>query len=197
MSNPVCDAGTLAGVAQCVVNDLARGWCWGSASSPIPSMDKRTGPEGDDNSRRLLALCAGQGRRGWLEWREGVRLGYAGPLRPVAGRMTTRQGARARDRNPKGGDPQGLREPQATRARSRRRRDDPNLLYRSEAVVGTGVGGLSSRTKNSNSPRVAFSLECRRNDKFPCTKHHRISSPAKVAPNAFCKVLWSSRHGSP
>ena len=67
MSNPVCDAGTLAGVAQSVVNDLARGWCWGSASSPVPSMDKRTGPEGDDNSRRLLALCAGQERRGRLK----------------------------------------------------------------------------------------------------------------------------------
>ncbi|HEX7820882.1 MAG TPA: hypothetical protein VF463_09715 [Sphingobium sp.] len=66
MSNPVCDAGTLAGVAQFVVNDLARGWCWGSASSPVPSIDKGTGPEGDDNSRRLLALCVGQERGGGL-----------------------------------------------------------------------------------------------------------------------------------
>lgn len=71
MSNPVCDAGTLAGVAQCVVNDLARGWCWGSASSPVPSMDKRTGPEGDDNSRRLLALRVGKERRRRLEERKG------------------------------------------------------------------------------------------------------------------------------
>ena len=66
MSNPVCDAGTLAGVAQFVVNDLARGWCWGSASSPVPSIDKGTGPEGDDNSRRLLTLCVGQERGGGL-----------------------------------------------------------------------------------------------------------------------------------
>lgn len=69
MSNPVCDAGTLAGVAQCVVNDLARGWCWGSASSPVPSMDKRTGPEGDDNSRRLPALRVARGAVGG--WRRG------------------------------------------------------------------------------------------------------------------------------
>lgn len=59
------------GVAQSVVNDLARGWCWGSASSPVPSMDKRTGPEGDDNSRRLLALWDGQERRERLEERGG------------------------------------------------------------------------------------------------------------------------------
>ena len=71
MSNPVCDAGTLAGVAQSVVNDLTRGWCWGSASSPVPSMAKRTGPEGDDNSRRLMALCVGQERRERLEDRGG------------------------------------------------------------------------------------------------------------------------------
>jgi len=63
LSNPVCDAGTLAGVAQCVVNDLARGWCRGSASSPVSGMDKGTGPEGDDNSRRLLAQRGQAGAR--------------------------------------------------------------------------------------------------------------------------------------
>ena len=103
----MCDAGTLAGVAQCVVNDLARGWCWGSASSPVPSKAKRTGPEGDDNSRRLLALCVGQERRGRLEWREGVRPRDAGPLRPVAGRMTTRAGRPGKGSQPEGRRPAG------------------------------------------------------------------------------------------
>ena len=83
MSNPVCDAGTLAGVAQFVVNDLARGWCWGSASSPVPSIDKGTVPEGDDNSRRLLALRVGQGRRGRQEEREGGARATQGPSGPL------------------------------------------------------------------------------------------------------------------
>jgi len=34
-------------------------------------MAKRTGPEGDDNSRRLLALRVGKERRRRLEEREG------------------------------------------------------------------------------------------------------------------------------
>ncbi|WP_235054502.1 hypothetical protein, partial [Novosphingobium lindaniclasticum] len=66
------------GVAQCVVNDLARGWCREPASSPVHGIDKKTGPEEDDNSRRLLTLCVDQECGGGLKVREGGHIATQG-----------------------------------------------------------------------------------------------------------------------
>lgn len=102
----MCDAGTLAGVAQFVVNDLARGWCWGSASSPVPSIDEGTGTEGDDNSRRLLALCVDQEPPWRADGGEGAS-SRRGALRPVAGSLAARAGRPGKGSLPAGRRPAG------------------------------------------------------------------------------------------